>query len=442
MRILLVAYDFPPLMSPRALRWRYLVRELILGGHDVNVLTPNMGQLDVDFPDGPGTLRIRQTTAGLFGWLARRGSIRLGARRGVGVAEVSCARDAQMRLNWRGRTVEYARKLANIVLFPDFRLEWAWLARRPFRLFLAAVAPDVVITSHEPAVTLGFGLMARRQGFPWVADMGDPVCTSYTLRHWQKRALRLEAKTLQRADAIIVPGLFAQDLYVARHDVCKSKFCVLPQAYDDRAAEQHRNNIGFDPDLLELLFVGRLYTFRDPRPMLAAVETIDGVRVTFVLATPPPPEIAAVMERTRGIRLFDGMSHESVKELESQADVLLSIGNRGMDGQMPGKIHEYCGIRRPILHVAMQLAPDDMASRFVLSRRRGWACGDDAKQIHALLEALVVRKRQGNLVEDLRLAPLQDYAVSKIAGKLVDLLEGVVESTGLPSKHAVKGSPP
>src|SRR5690554_1092083 len=69
MRILIVAYDFPPTRSPRALRWRYLVRELALLGHDVHVLVPDLGDHGVEFPQVPGRVVVHRSFPGPFGWL-------------------------------------------------------------------------------------------------------------------------------------------------------------------------------------------------------------------------------------------------------------------------------------------------------------------------------------------------------------------------------------
>ena len=65
MRILLVAYDFPPIPSPQALRWAYLVRELALAGHDVHVLAPDvMGYGVGQLPELPASVVVHRSSAG------------------------------------------------------------------------------------------------------------------------------------------------------------------------------------------------------------------------------------------------------------------------------------------------------------------------------------------------------------------------------------------
>src|SRR5690606_33454115 len=92
-------------------------------------------------------------------------------------------------LNWRGLLMErFNKQVASRFVFPDLRGEWTRPARRALPALLKQVSPDVVVSSHEPANTLELGLAAKRFGFPWVADLGDPVLTTYTRRHWRRRA--------------------------------------------------------------------------------------------------------------------------------------------------------------------------------------------------------------------------------------------------------------
>lgn len=60
--LLLIAYGFPPLVSPQSLRWYYIVKHLALKGYVVDVLTIKMPK---SFYDGayplPDNVRIWRT---------------------------------------------------------------------------------------------------------------------------------------------------------------------------------------------------------------------------------------------------------------------------------------------------------------------------------------------------------------------------------------------
>ena len=66
MRLLLIAYEFPPSPSPQSLRWTYLVRELALQGHEVHVLTADLGGTTPGLPPLPDSVRVHRTFPGLL----------------------------------------------------------------------------------------------------------------------------------------------------------------------------------------------------------------------------------------------------------------------------------------------------------------------------------------------------------------------------------------
>src|SRR5690606_26408567 len=208
----LIAYDYPPTQSPRALRWRYLSRELAMLGHDVHVLVPDLGELELDQPLGAGHVIVHATFPGPFGWLVGRANRKHSRRQKKSDGSPSEQNVGAVTLNWRGAVVDAAKQLASRVLFPDVRAEWTFWGRRRLRRILAEVVPHVVISSHEPATTLRLGMDAQRQGFAWMADLGDPVRTAYTPRHWHRHALRFEALVCRQADRILVTNAATRDL--------------------------------------------------------------------------------------------------------------------------------------------------------------------------------------------------------------------------------------
>jgi len=73
LRLLVVAYEFPPSPSPQSLRWSYLTRELVALGHDVHVLAPDHPADGLGLPAIPPGLTVHRCFAGpLMGFLAAR----------------------------------------------------------------------------------------------------------------------------------------------------------------------------------------------------------------------------------------------------------------------------------------------------------------------------------------------------------------------------------
>jgi glycosyltransferase involved in cell wall biosynthesis len=415
-RILLIAYEFPPGRSPRALRWRYLVRELALLGHDVHVLTPDLGDPGVVFPSAPGTVHLHRVFAGPLARLLRpRHS---SPSSGAGVPQPQAV--APGRLNGKGRLAAWLKRCAGFVLYPDARAEWTpWAAAAMDRL-LVALNPDVVVTSHEPASTLPLGRRARRKGFAWVADLGDPVCAPYTPARWRRRAMALEEAVAAEADAVLVPNDAARRLLTERHPSLAPRCMVLSQGYDDRRETGGEVAPAPPNDRLELLYAGRLYRFRDPANLLRALVAVDGVRLTMVLADPPPDGMTGAAHQDGRLRILGPLAHADVQALQQATDVLVSLGNHGMPEQVPGKVFEYLGTRKPILHI--YTGEDDAAAGILGQFRRGWQCADDAHAIEALVRGLRQRQQAGRLTEGLQLAPAPAYAISALGQRLAGLL--------------------
>lgn len=419
MCILLVAYDFPPTRSPRALRWFYLTRELALHGHDVHVLVPDLGPAGVDFPRSPGRVTVHRSFPGPFAWLSGFRQRRRGRCHGSGGTPSLGA--AQAHLNWRGRLSDSAKKLAGHFVFPDVRGEWALPARRALDHLLAELKPDIVLTSHEPAVTLPLGAHANRLGFPWIADLGDPVCASYTAQRWHRRAWKLEQRVVGAADLVLVTNDATRRLLVSRHGLEPTRCEVLPNGYDDRrprSEDTASTPFTFDSRWLELVYAGRLYGYRSPRPLLQAVSATPGVRLTMVIPDPPSGEGAAALFSEVGerLRVSGPLPHAQVLGLLERADVLVNFGDEGQPVRTPAKLFEYFGIPRPILHVHSQGA--DAAAELLSDVERGWISNNDPESLATRLGQLVQEKRAGRLTHGLSLEPLRDYAHSALGARL------------------------
>lgn len=423
MRILLVAYDFPPTRSPRALRWFYFTRELALRGHEVHVLVPDLGPPRVDSPRFPGRLIVHRSFPGPFAWLS---GLRQ-RRRGVcpEQREASPPEATSANLNWRGRLADCAKRLAGRFVFPDVRGEWALPGRRALDRLLAELGPDIVVTSHEPAVTLPLGMHAKRSGYRWVADLGDPVCASYTARRWRRRAWKLEQEVVTAADLVLVTNDATRRLLVARHGMETARCEVLPNGYDDRRPgcdSAMALPLTFESRWLELVYAGRLYGYRDPRPLLQAVAATPGVRLTMIIPDPPSGEGATALFAEAGerLRVSGPLPHTQVLCLLERADILVNFGDEGQPVRTPAKLFEYFGIPRPILHVHSQGA--DAAADLLRNVGRGWISNNDLQSLMTMLGQLVQRKKEGGLTEGLSLDSLPSYAHSVLGARLEHLL--------------------
>jgi hypothetical protein len=479
-RVLLVAYDFPPIPSPQSLRWAYLVRELALAGHEVHVLAPDVpGYGRGGLPELPPGVRVHRVYPGpLMGLLAARqrrqqaaqarfdaeaaaraaaapvvadaaaplaappadavGAVALApvppppalnwkgrlrhalqdaprtARRLAGrVLRLPLAplRGLRMRLfgqglNWKGEAAEALKRLLGLWMFPDARAEWMPWARRRLDRLLAEVRPDAVITSHEPANSIELGLHAKRQGFRWIADLGDPVLAPYTPPRFRDRAFVLERALCERADIVTVTSVAAAATLEARHALPAARCALLTQGFDPHFAADPGDaaGIALDPGRLELLYTGSFYSFRRIGELLDAVLATPGARLNIATIVAPPEVALAARDHPERVRLLGFLAHRDALALQRRCDVLVNLANDD-PVQIPGKLYEYLGAGRPVLHLGG--SADDAAALLLARTGVGVRAPQERAAIAAELGRFAARKSAGGAL----LAPVPPDAI-------------------------------
>src|SRR5690606_16734202 len=200
------------------------------------------------------------------------------------------------------------------------------------------------------------------------------VCAPYTPRRWRRWAQALEARVSVLANHVVVTADATKALLMERHGISGDRYSVVTNGYDDRRPVTTTHGAGplaLDEDLLELIYAGRLYGYRDPTPLLRAVEETPGVRLTLVV--PDPPASVDITRHASGrVRVLGPVPHGDVLKFEGQADVLVSLGNVNQPAQIPAKVYEYFGIPRPVLHV--RCAEVDVVGDLLGRMGRGRQC--------------------------------------------------------------------
>jgi glycosyltransferase involved in cell wall biosynthesis len=460
LKILLIAYEFPPGPSPQSLRWARLARELRAHGDDVHVLTVARGEEPgrLDVPEG---VRVHRVGASLvFGAVesirrifgrSRPTAVEVGrpaatdagpaGARGKGGGHSGEAGHRQQRdvpaeeLNWKGRMVVSLDRAVVVILsrmlgarWISSEALWGFLAKAPLLRLLEEFRPDVVISSHEPDVTLRLGLISRQRGFPWLADLGDPVLSAYTPARRRRRAGRIERATCLDADHLTVTTEATRELLVSRHGVERHRFSVLPQGYDAPAAAAPGVEcpVELEERMLELVYTGSFYAFRHPRGLVEAVLEREGVRLTVATRTPPDWLIEVADARPDRIRLLGFLPHDQALALQRSADVLVNIANDD-PVQLPGKLFEYLGAGRPILHIG-----EARGLEFLLGDGcRGLVAGNDTEVIGHALDALAEIKRSNTWHREFDLdgAGFAGYEWKHIALRLRDVLVRLADAS-------------
>lgn len=424
MRILLFAYEFPPVLAAQSLRWYYLANELAELGVEVDVLTPSFRDLWGFNPVFAQGVRIHRCFPGPFiglsGWLA--------ARLQTGAVPTEQPAAAPLTPPLSERLYRRARRLLDQILLPDVRTEWLPFAWRTACRLHAARRYDLIISSHEPGVDLLLGLRAqRRWRLPWIADLADPLVAPYTPRWRVPLDRALERRVCERADVLLVTNAPIASCLADRHGVPSEKLLLIRQGFDHRAStpspqplpvrgRAEVKTLTWPADRFVLLYTGTFYPgFREPGPLIAALTQLDEVLAVFVGDMGPfGPALQALGPR---VTLLGKRPHIECLVLQRRATLLVNVGNR-QDDQVPGKVYEYLGAGRPILHIAG--SPTDPVPGFLEAARHGLGVAADASAIAARIRELHTRWRDGTLDRafDLSTQSMQDYSWAAGAARL------------------------
>jgi hypothetical protein len=178
-------------------------------------------------------------------------------------------------------------------------------------------APTLVAVSSPPHQTQLAGLrLAAALGVPYLADFRDPwifgeldsvqsALVDRTCGAWAQR------KTFQSASLSIFNTAWAMEAAAALYPSLQSRCVTVPNGYDLRDIVEAP-----DPDTFRVAFVGWLYDFMDPDPVLAACArlrvraALDNIRVEFV-GTDPAPGGVSLLGRARQYGLEACFEHHS-----------------------------------------------------------------------------------------------------------------------------------
>ncbi len=352
MRVLLIAYEWPPITAAQSLRWFYLANGLAELGVKVHVLCPSIkpetpfsgalheGIVEHRVWPGPfvGTLQAvlhRSANAKVSNALADVGTKEVGFRLVNGLAR---------------RAYVQVRRLLDQLLFPDVRTEWYPFARGALLRVMKQYQFDVVVSSHEPGVDLILGNLAQRKSnLPWVVDLADPLVAPYTPKWRRGLDSRFEGMVLRKSTTVILTTPRLVDVLVKRHPaVTIEKFAIVPQG--GAVIKPENQEPRKDGGKLHFVFTGNFYhAFRSPIELAKALKNMKGSRIRLSIAG-NNAAFVKVFNGVEDVNFLGPVDHFEALKLQQQADILLNIGN-GQSDQLPGKVFEYLVSGKPIFHI-------------------------------------------------------------------------------------------
>lgn len=365
MKVLLVAHAFPPAPASGAQRAGNLERVLREAGCEVRVVAANLGAP----PNPTSPTRVTTVMPGTSGpdglrrvGAARRALLRLARRSPAPSRDVTLGTPEAAYLDDPGPTLR--RWIQALCYFPDGHIGFLWPAVR------AALKEqhDVIYTTGPPITSHLVGLVTRAiSGTPWIAEFRDPwLVDDAPYRPNRQRSLLTDATARGLArrchgaadEMVTVSEGIARELAEGRRMAGRPAPHVILNGIPDLAPTSPPART---EGPVRIVHLGSLYAHRDPTAFLKSVAALreagdwgaDDVRVDFVGLPPEAPARAQIhaLGVDDIVHCREWVPHEEGQALIRDSDILLLLA-QGQPLQVPNKLYEYLGIRKPVLAFA------------------------------------------------------------------------------------------
>jgi hypothetical protein len=351
-KILITTYFFSPTNSPRAFRITALAKKLAENGHEVTVVTSDIGY-DYTQIEKSANLKIIAIKSG---YLLNKPSL---------VKPGETASTSHLSAPSVFSIIKTRIRKTMLYLIPDAHLfEYAISLKNSLKK-LDLNSFDVIISNSHPfAVHLGTALAMKNYNNISIAESGDPHYYNFIkLAFYQKN---IEKWVLSKFSHITIPLTKAIEDY-ARLDV-KSKVTVIPHGFDfERVKLFEPKNI--TTDVVRFAFAGRLYkNLRDPSEFLDFLVK-KNIPFTFTIYTDfnnrETMELLAPYEKRLDGKLIIHplVPRDECIYLLSNNDFLINIANTS-ENQSPSKLIDYSLTKRPILTISSQFTEQSKFDAF------------------------------------------------------------------------------
>ncbi len=398
-RVLLIAYNFPPVGGAgvqRPAKWAKYLRRC---GWDVTVLTTENPSVPVRdeslLADLPDDVRIVRARTWEPDYRVKQSL--------VGAA--STKRGLLTRI--KSVVKSLAKRVVKLALQPDPQVLWNPNALRAGAAALREQPHDAILVTAPAYSSFFIGAALKKQfGLPLILDYRDEWDLSgkyleNAQRDWFSRTVqrRMQRRLLRQADAVVattqastsnlatkladlkhsIPAVCIYNGFDAEDFVERLRVDGRELMVREDASASSSSPSTLDPQpstLFRLVYAGTLWNLTDIQPLIRAIESLNSSRpelvrgLELVCVGRKTPEQQQVLERVRAttakLEAIDYCAHSEVVERLNSADgvCLLLSDVPGAERVVPAKLFEYLAIRKEMLTIAPRGETADIARRF------------------------------------------------------------------------------
>lgn len=392
MRILIISYYFPPVVSPAAQRLESFARYLAEFGHDVIVLTHGEKNGKCRIENYTVVARSSSVINWFFSTFSRhRKEINGGQSQSSGQNS-----SFGFKLIKYFNSFRISRGLGFLGRMPDLSDFWAVQARK----WLDHQEPvDWVISSYAPYSNHLLGLYCKKANITrhWLADFRDLWSDHHFFRglpFFSHIERILEKKVLASSDIVTtVSAPFAQRL---DQKMRAGTACVIHNGF---SADAINLTIPKGKQSFDIVYTGTIYPkAQDITPFLMAIGQLNAEWRGAAQFSYYGPSLDVVLGTMRPdgdhshIRAFGVSPHSTCVEAQLGANVLLFLDVKSprCDGILPAKIFEYIGSGKPILAITDDV--NSSAISLLLEHGNTIVASHDQEEILATLRELVKKQ--------------------------------------------------
>lgn len=443
-RLLLIAYNFPPVGGAGVQRPAKWAKYLGQAGWDVTVLTTQNPSVPVRdeslLLDLPADVKIVRARTLEPDYRVKQSLIQSSTSQ-PGLLQ-------RFKKTLRGA----ASRCVKLALQPDPQVLWNLDAVRVGSKVLREQPHDAILVTAPAYSSFYIGAtLKRRFGLPLVLDYRDEWDLSgkylENAQHdWFSRLIqtRMQRHLLRRADAVVATTqrstqALAGKLAELRHSIPATCIYNGFDAEDFAPAETSVRDVACDAMRPErgkfrLVYIGTLWNLTDIAPLVRAIEHLDqhypelSSKLELVCVGRKTPEQIAVLNRlnqtSANLITIDYCEHsQALQWLRSASSLCLLLSDvPGAERVVPAKLFEYLAIRKDMLTISPAGETADIVRRFFPEGQFS------PNQVHGIAEWLQCRLVRREIAPQLSIneTALNEFSRKAQTRCLADLLNNLV----------------
>jgi hypothetical protein len=434
-RVLLISCYFPPTGGVQVQRALSLAKYLPGSGIDLHILTtrnPSVPTFDENLLSQiPEEVRIHRclTLEPPFHLRKRIWSKLRREKAGSGSKSASTSRLSSTLRRSIGNVVARA-------LCPDPQVLWYPMAIRAADRIVRRYGIQAVLVTAPPfsAFLLGNELKRRHPSLTLITDIRDEWITYFAKTfafagdsYVMAKAAHIERDTVMLSDCVVPVTEAARDEIRSRYpDQPPSKFQVVPNGFDPAGFVGFRSR-AHNTGRIVITYTGTVYAPADPAVFLDAMDALPEVlrarfEIRFIGRIAEEFDRRILEGRKTRVKVMGFVPQKEAFQYLEESDYLLLPWSDRLN--VPGKLYEYIGTRKPVIAV---VKPEADVVKVIRSTGTGW-CVDrsDPCAIQALLMSLAAEDPATSLTPDEH--AIRRFERPRLAREYADLIRGCCSS--------------